>query len=27
VLRGRPVGDWLAGLDPQGVEPTGTALM
>jgi 2-amino-4-hydroxy-6-hydroxymethyldihydropteridine diphosphokinase len=27
VLRGRPVADWLAGLDPQGVEPTGTALM
>jgi 2-amino-4-hydroxy-6-hydroxymethyldihydropteridine diphosphokinase len=27
VLRGRPVSDWLAGLDPQGVEPTGTALM
>jgi 2-amino-4-hydroxy-6-hydroxymethyldihydropteridine diphosphokinase len=27
VLRGRPVADWLAGLDPQGVEATGTALM
>jgi 2-amino-4-hydroxy-6-hydroxymethyldihydropteridine diphosphokinase len=27
VLRGRPVADWLAGLDPQGVEPAGTALM
>jgi 2-amino-4-hydroxy-6-hydroxymethyldihydropteridine diphosphokinase len=27
VLRGRQVGDWLAGLDPQGVEPTGAALM
>jgi 2-amino-4-hydroxy-6-hydroxymethyldihydropteridine diphosphokinase len=27
VLRGRSVGDWLAGLDPQGVEPTGMALM
>jgi 2-amino-4-hydroxy-6-hydroxymethyldihydropteridine diphosphokinase len=27
VLHGRPVGDWLASLDPQGVEPTGTALM
>jgi 2-amino-4-hydroxy-6-hydroxymethyldihydropteridine diphosphokinase len=27
VLRGRPVADWLAELDPQGVEPTGTALM
>ena len=27
VLRGRRAGDWLAGLDPQGVEPTGTALM
>lgn len=26
-LRGRPVAAWLAGLDPQGVEPTGTALM
>ncbi len=27
VLRGRPAGDWLAALEPQGVEPTGTALM
>ena len=27
VLRRRRAGDWLAGLDPQGVEPTGTALM
>jgi 2-amino-4-hydroxy-6-hydroxymethyldihydropteridine diphosphokinase len=27
VLRGRPVADWLAGLDPQGVEPAGTTLM
>ena len=27
VLRGRRVADWLAGLDPQGVEPTGAALM
>jgi 2-amino-4-hydroxy-6-hydroxymethyldihydropteridine diphosphokinase len=27
VLRGRPVAEWLAGLAPQGVEPTGTALM
>ncbi len=27
VLRGRTVADWLAALDPQGVEPAGTALM
>ena len=27
VLRGRPAGDWLAGLAPQGVEPAGVALM
>jgi 2-amino-4-hydroxy-6-hydroxymethyldihydropteridine diphosphokinase len=27
VLRGRPVADWLVGLDPQGVESAGTALM
>jgi 2-amino-4-hydroxy-6-hydroxymethyldihydropteridine diphosphokinase len=27
VLGGRRVRDWLAGLDPQGVEPTGAALM
>ncbi|HEY2870037.1 MAG TPA: 2-amino-4-hydroxy-6-hydroxymethyldihydropteridine diphosphokinase [Gaiellales bacterium] len=27
VLRGRRAGDWLAGLDPQGVEATGVALM
>ncbi len=27
VLRGGRVADWLAGLDPQGVEPTGAALM
>ena len=27
VLRGRRAGDWLAGLDPQGVEATGAALM
>ena len=27
VLRGRRVADWLAGLDPQGVEATGMALM
>jgi 2-amino-4-hydroxy-6-hydroxymethyldihydropteridine diphosphokinase len=27
VLRGRPVADWLAGLEPQGVEAAGTALM
>ncbi len=27
VLRGKPAGDWLAGLAPQGVEPTGSALM
>ena len=27
VLRGRRAGDWLAGLDPQGVEETGVALM
>jgi 2-amino-4-hydroxy-6-hydroxymethyldihydropteridine diphosphokinase len=27
VLRGRSVADWLAGLDPQGVEPAGAALM
>jgi 2-amino-4-hydroxy-6-hydroxymethyldihydropteridine diphosphokinase len=27
VLRGRTVADWLAGLEPQGVEPVGTALM
>ena len=27
VLHGRRVADWLAGLDPQGVEPTGAALM
>jgi len=27
VLRGRRAGDWLAGLDPQGVEAVGVALM
>jgi 2-amino-4-hydroxy-6-hydroxymethyldihydropteridine diphosphokinase len=27
VLRGRRAGDWLAGLDPQGVEATGVVLM
>jgi len=27
VLRGRRAGDWLAGLEPQGVEATGAALM
>jgi 2-amino-4-hydroxy-6-hydroxymethyldihydropteridine diphosphokinase len=27
VLRGRSVGDWLAGLEPQGVEPAGMVLM
>jgi len=27
VLRGRRAGDWLAGLDPQGVETVGVALM
>jgi len=27
VLRGRRAADWLAGLDPQGVEATGMALM
>ena len=27
VLRGRRAGDWLAGLDPPGVEATGVALM
>jgi 7,8-dihydro-6-hydroxymethylpterin-pyrophosphokinase len=27
VLGGRRAGDWLAGLEPQGVEPTGVALM
>jgi 2-amino-4-hydroxy-6-hydroxymethyldihydropteridine diphosphokinase len=27
VLRGATVAEWLAGLEPQGVEPTGVALM
>jgi 2-amino-4-hydroxy-6-hydroxymethyldihydropteridine diphosphokinase len=27
VLRGRPAADWLAALEPQGVEATGDALM
>ena len=26
-LRGQSVAAWLAGLEPQGVEPTGMALM